>query len=395
MIRKIKFSNFYSFNGEQEIDFTAHKKRDYSYYDSKNGDQITKVAGFIGDNASGKTNVLRVFSFLGYFICSPSRPTPVDSPFIAYKTFFGNSEPSNFYLEFEIGNNIYKYNLSLRNNIVESESLNVREIGKAGSPTQIFSRKPGKVSTNDKAYFEGFKDMDGLNKMRPDVSLIAYVSANYKVDVINDISRYFSIFNMNINERGKKFDFSYSAVNYLDDDSLKRKMVDYVVGSNIGVKDFRISREKVRNEQGNDVFRISVEGIHNTGKEDAALLSDYESTGTMSLFCMLDKILLAIKNGGVVIIDEIETGLHPEALYKLIGYFIDENEEGKAQLIFSSHSLEFMGKLDMHQIYLVEKNSDGDSRTFRLNSVEGVRPEDNFIAKYMSGAYGAFPKIRV
>ncbi|MBN1584988.1 ATP-binding protein [Candidatus Uhrbacteria bacterium] len=395
MIRKIKFSNFYSFNGEQEIDFTATKKKnDYSYYNSPVGDQITKVAGFIGDNASGKTNILRVFSFLGYFICSPSRPTLVDLPFIAYKAFFGNSEPSSFYIEFEIDQDIYKYSLTLKNNIVESESLNVKKIGSLGASVKVFSRTPDGVKLNDEL-FRGFDEMEGMKNIRSDVSLISYVRANYQIDVIGKIFSYFSNFGFNINERGDKFGIGYSAIKYLEDEQVKTKTDNYFIGSNTGLKGFKVERDNIKNERGEDIVRISVWGIHNTEKGDTLLYSDYESTGTKSLFCMIDKLTLAIKNNGVAIIDEIETGLHPEALYKLIGYFIDENEESRAQLIFSSHSLEFMGKLDMQQIYLVEKNEDGESRAYRLDSVEGVRSDDNFMAKYMSGAYGAFPDIRV
>ena len=68
---------------------------------------------------------------------------------------------------------------------------------------------------------------------------------------------------------------------------------------------------------------------------------------------------------------------------------------GKAQLIFSSHSFNFMNKLDMHQINLVQKNSKSESLVYSLNQVEGIRSDDNFLNKYMTGTYGAFPKIRV
>ena len=106
-------------------------------------------------------------------------------------------------------------------------------------------------------------------------------------------------------------------------------------------------------------------------------------------------ILYALKHNSVVVIDEIETGLHPEAINKLLLYFIDQNKEGKAQLIFSSHYLGFMSRLDMHQIYLTDKNKKGESRVIRLNEVEGVRSDENFYSKYMTGVYGSFPKIRI
>ena len=93
MIRKVKFSNFYSFNKEQEIDFLAKKKKTYDYYQSQTGDRVTKSAGFIGGNASGKTNVMRLFSFFRYFACESSKDESAGALAIAYKTFFNNKNP--------------------------------------------------------------------------------------------------------------------------------------------------------------------------------------------------------------------------------------------------------------------------------------------------------------
>ena len=59
MIRKVKFSNFYSFYKEQEISFLAKKKKTHDYYFSDSSDQISKVAGFAAGNAAGKTNDMR------------------------------------------------------------------------------------------------------------------------------------------------------------------------------------------------------------------------------------------------------------------------------------------------------------------------------------------------
>ncbi len=54
-----------------------------------------------------------------------------------------------------------------------------------------------------------------------------------------------------------------------------------------------------------------------------------------------------------------------------------------------------MNKLDMHQIYLTEKNNDGESIVKRLNKIDGVRSDDNFLNKYLAGKYGAFPNIKI
>lgn len=392
MIRKVKFSNFYSFKEEQEINFLANKKKGYDYYQSETGDQITKVAGFIGGNASGKTNIMRFFSFLSYFVCNSSKDESALNLNVAYKNFFNNSKPSNFYVEFENNNSIFYYNFTIHENNILKEDLQVRKIEKGAREIKVFSRQTNSVNELNKEYFKDFP-IEFLKNIRSDVSLIAFLKAHYNIEIINNIYGYFAGFKTNINERGENnhLKHQFKALElYLTNDHLKKEMEDFIRHFDIGLNNFIIKKE----DKDKNVF-ISVQGVHTAKEENNKLDFSYESRGTQSLFFALANILSALKHNNIVIIDEIESGFHPEALNKLIGYFIDEDKDKKAQLIFSSHSLGFMNKLDMHQIYLVEKDTESESRIYRLNQVEGVRTDENFLAKYMAGAYGAFPKIRI
>jgi AAA15 family ATPase/GTPase len=95
-----------------------------------------------------------------------------------------------------------------------------------------------------------------------------------------------------------------------------------------------------------------------------------------------------------LIVDEIDVNIHPRAQEKFIEYFINKNEKGNAQLFFSTHSLNFMNKLSNDQIFLVEKNKDSQSKVLKLNKF-AIRTGENVLAKYMSGVYGGFPKIKI
>ena len=395
MIRKIKFSNFYSFDGEQEIDFLAKKKKTYDYFNSKSGDQITKIAGFIGGNASGKTNVMRFLSFLSYFVCI-SKKEDESNYYQAFKTFFNNDKVSDFYIEFEKNNFIYFYDFSIKDNIIISERLSLKEIKKNARQNEVFVREDEKSYHLNKKFFVDFPEKS-LKNIRPDMSFVAFIKSNYNVEIINNVYKYFNSFKTNINEKGEMNNSLYKfriLDLYIKDKKLKEKMDNFIRHFDIGLNSLDI-KKKIINIKNEQKTQISIQGIHNTKGDDKKLDFDYESRGTRSLFFTLANVLYALKNNNVVIIDEIETGLHPEALNKIINYFIDENEKGQAQLLFSSHSLGFMNKLDMHQIFLVEKNDNCQSFTYRLNQVDTVRTDDNFLSKYMTGAYGAFPKIRV
>lgn len=393
MIRKVKFSNFYSFHKEQEISFLTNKKKTYDYFQSKSEDQITKVAGFIGSNASGKTNVMRFFSFLSYFVC---RKINDESPLlsdIAYKTFFNNEEVSTFYIEFEKENYIFFYDFSIKNNMILNESLCVKKIEKGSRRVEVFLRQLSVIKVLNDDYFKNIS-INTLPKIREDVSFITFIKKlPYSVDVINNIYDYFLGFKTNINEKGEINHLAHQFKTldiYLNNSDLKKEVENFICHFGIGLNGFEIKKET--KEKG---FFVSVHGIHSTETKNNKLDFIYESSGTRSLFFIMANILSALKNNNVVIIDEIELGFHPEALNKLISYFIDENKNRNAQIIFSSHSLGFMNKLDMQQIFLVEKNNEGESLICRLDQVEGIRPDENFMAKYMTGSYGAFPRIRV
>jgi hypothetical protein len=42
---------------------------------------------------------------------------------------------------------------------------------------------------------------------------------------------------------------------------------------------------------------------------------------------------------------------------------------------------------------LVEKDADCLSQAYRMDSIEGIRNDDNFYAKYLAGTYGAVPNL--
>lgn len=392
MIRKVKFNNFYSFEDKQEISFLAKKKNGYDYFQSKSGDQITKVAGFVGGNASGKTNAMKLFSFISHFICKSGKIN-TDSPFnVAFKTFFNNKEVSTFYIEFEVNDFIYYYDLSVKNNTVIREELSVKKITKGSRIKQVFLRHLNDIKELNEEYFQDFS-MTFLKNIRSDISLIAFLEAYFNIEIINIVFGYFLNMKTNINEKGDIYHTSlqFRAVEmYMNDPSLKEDVEEFIRSFDMGLNGFEIKKEKDE-----DGISMSVHCLHDVKEKNNKLDFSYESRGTQSLFFVLAYIINALKNNSVVIIDEIETGLHPEALEKLITYFIDKNETGTAQLIFSSHSLGFMNRFDMHQINLVQKEKNCESFSYRLSELEGIRSDDNFLAKYMTGVYGAFPKIRV
>jgi AAA15 family ATPase/GTPase len=389
MIRKISFSNFYSFEGPQEISFLAKKKNSYDYMMSDSGDQISKVSAFVGGNASGKTNVMRVFGFLGFFLITSSKDRDPGDLYIPYKNFFDNDVESKFKIEFEIEDKIFVYELSLIKNEILREKLSFKEIKPSAKPILLFDRKKNVIESLHKSYFENITSSQ-LPKIRADISFIPFVKSLFDVEIINQVFNFFSKFNTNINERGEINNIlhQFEAIRlYEEDKDIKDQMLEVIKN----LSSFEIEKESHIDKSSS----YTVQGVHDSSYENNKIDFIYESRGTQHLFFILAKLLKAIKEDGIAIIDEMEIGFHPEALNKILTYFIDENADHRGQLIFSSQSLTVLNKLDMHQIYLVEKDNAGESSVVRLNKKEGVRSDENYLTKYLSGSYGAYPKIKI
>jgi len=96
----------------------------------------------------------------------------------------------------------------------------------------------------------------------------------------------------------------------------------------------------------------------------------------------------------LAVIDEFENDLHPLMLEPILDLFANpETNPLAAQLIFSTHAIEVLNLVEKSQVMLVEKDEDCLSQAYRLDSIEGIRNDDNFYAKYMAGAYGAVPNL--
>lgn len=123
-----------------------------------------------------------------------------------------------------------------------------------------------------------------------------------------------------------------------------------------------------------------------------------ESSGTVSWLSRAMPAIIAIRKGGVFIVDEIDANLHPRLSAALIELFKDEelNDTG-AQLIFTSHDTTLLGGLlgnvtSHDEIWFVEKTKTGISKLYSLAEFP-VHSDHNIERRYLTGRYGAAPVV--
>jgi len=133
-------------------------------------------------------------------------------------------------------------------------------------------------------------------------------------------------------------------------------------------------------------------------KPGATLQLGDQSDGTRVFLERITVVLDVLRSGSLMLIDELESNLHPNLAGQIVRLFQDAstNPHG-AQLVFTTHDTSLLGSnaevLKRDQIWFVEKEySSGASRLFPLTDFK-PRDNENTERRYRSGSYRAVPFI--
>ncbi len=404
MIHSFSCKNFYSFGDSTVVNFVVNDKApsNYGYFLAPSGTRLSKIETVIGPNASGKTNILKVLPFLKWLIVdsfniSPSATIPV-KPFM-----FGDhkKEPVELSADFEINGNIFTYSYILTEKRIISEELMVKnKSNQKLTSKKVFSRQWNSASEKYELDDKNFNlPKEFSNSLRPNASVVS-VAVRFNHKESQEILDYWQKVETNVVEAGWLGDHLVAdSMRQLlgvldfysesDNEKIKKEAEKLLSQFDLGLNSFNIKKEK--KEKG---FSLNVKVVHSFSGRTEFLPMEYESSGTKQLFILLKSILVALSNGGVVVLDEFDVNLHPEIVSTLFDLFVQPDTNPKnAQLLFSTHSHRILNSLDKYQIILIEKNSEGKSEAWRLDDVTGVRADDNYYSKYIAGAYGAIPKL--
>lgn len=135
--------------------------------------------------------------------------------------------------------------------------------------------------------------------------------------------------------------------------------------------------------------------LEHCGEEGKRIKLPYEreSHGTQAMVGLGIKVITALEYGQVLIVDELESGLHPFNVRRLVEVFQDPKKNTKgAQLIFSTHHAGLLDILHPASVWLCEKAPGGNSEFYPLSSFK-IRHEDNMERGYLKGRYGAIPYV--
>lgn len=400
MIYSFYCKNFYSFKDKSILNFVVNNKApNNNGYCLSSLNRVSKVETVIGANASGKTNLLKVLPFLKWLIVD-SFNVQTDASILVKPFLFGDNknDPTELSVTFEIDKKVYTYYFLVNKERILKEELKLTYFAKEKKSTKKLFSRWWDEKNNKYNLKNSFRLPKGFEKfLRTNSSIIA-VADRFNHAESQKILNYWKNIETNVVEAGWIGDHLlpnslaqlYTVLDFFSNNiNLKEKAEKLLQHFDLGLDGFEIKKEKKENG-----FLLQVQTSHLFEGEKQYLPMHYESSGTKQLLVLLKNILSALEKGGIAIIDEFECNLHPEIVIALYDLFIQkETNPNNAQLLMSTHSHMILNKLDKYQIVLVEKNEKGISETWRLDEVSGSRSDDNYYAKYISGTYGAIPKI--
>ena len=105
--------------------------------------------------------------------------------------------------------------------------------------------------------------------------------------------------------------------------------------------------------------------------------------------------LHTLKEGSVLLVDELEARLHPLLTKALVRLFNSSANTENAQLIFATHDEGLLDarRIRRDQVWFVEKDDFGASRFYGLAEFKGVRKEAKFAKEYLLGQFGGVPHV--
>lgn len=392
MICQFTFKNFKSYRDETVFDFQAAALPEFADHliVRPKCSSLLPVSVIYGPNGGGKSNLLQALGCLISVVVEPiyelhKNRTPVilqerieSKPFLFDEG--SRQMPTEFQVYFRIDGYEYRYDLSLLRDEIVSESLYRLKIG-AKKTARLFTRDGSAVELGASI------NKSSINRrVNPKMPYLSFLAINYDLPVIAEVQQWF--------ERCIVRSYGTPVAEQtvlLENETLSKKSIIMLLNDmGIDITDYRYDPAI-----GSFYLQRVIDG-----KLYEITFSE-ESDGTRKLFAALPVVLLAIKEGRPLVIDELDAKLHPKLLRYVISLFKDPgiNQHG-AQLLFTSHDMSTM-KNDVFrrdEIWFAAADTNHESELYSLYE---IRREDHqrinntaaYDKQYMEGRYGADPYL--
>lgn len=428
MILRFRVGNFRSFRDDAEISFVAtrlgreHARPVRVDTEGRSAPALPVIAVF-GANASGKSNLVRAFSFLRSAVrdshtrWQPRQTIPRDHFKLDRQCI---DDPTLLEIDFVAEEMRYQYGFELSDKEVISEWLYAYPHGRRQT---WFERERSE-------YVFG-KNLAGPNRTATEITrpnslfLSAASTANHA-----QLTRVSSWFEDGLwITASREHDADKSLTTQLIREQHDERVSELLRRADLGILEAAVEQKDVPQEAKKLMGRLfdalfdpedperdeklkemsreveaqmveAVALVHSAEHSAVSIPFTEESLGTRAWYSLIGPILRALDNGSTLIVDEIDSSLHPLLMQHAIDMFEDPDVNRKgAQLVFTAHDTTPIGTLlgeaplGRDQVWLAEKDDEGVTRLYSLSEFR-PRKGENLQRGYLQGRYGGTPRTK-
>lgn len=380
MVLRFRLKNVFSFRDEITLDLQAAKiqtekgKALSRILFTINGEQILKSISMFGANASGKSNVIKGIKACVNMIRSSHTYNENTIFQVAPFKFDGyDKQPSSFYVRFIIDGIEYEYSFSLTQTEILTEQLYYYPRGRR---SLVFTRDEtkGPEKTEIYEFRQAIKRPMDVAANTSRKTLFVSRASQMDRDIAKKVFRFFT--------EDIVLDYKESAMPV--EDFLKTKKENIL---------------RILNAADSDIVDMKIQSnslktFHKSNPNIAFDFDTEESEGTKTLFQMMLGIINVIRNDRTLLMDGIDTNLHPHLVEYIINLF---NRSNHAQLIYTAHNTHLLNTdfQRRDQVYFVNKRDDGYSELYSLYDFKDFRDNYDMEKAYLQGRFDAIPYLSI
>ena len=415
MLIEFSVSNFRSIRDRQTLSMVAasgteHRDRNVVSPGSPSTPELVRSAVIYGPNASGKSNLLLALGFMWKFVQGSTQIPLGVSINVPPFAFLGkeSAQPSEFEIVFVHQSVRYQYGFTVTPDRVLDEWLYAWP---KGHQQRWFERRW--MSEKGKSEWTFGPNLAGPKKVwqeaTRETSLLLSTAVQLNAETLMAPFQWMASRLKPVHPYAS-FGADFSIQQCLADPAWKTRIVEFLAAADMGIADVLVEKRKMGPSGAPSVLDVSsqprvqitigpaeaydVRFTHRTGDgAEAQIGFGDESGGTQKLFTIAGPWLDVLQNGYVLLVDELDTSLHPVLIRHLLAMFHDPAINTKnAQLVFSTHDTSILDRdvFRRDQVWFVEKDSSLQSHLYPLTEFS-PRKEENYARGYLQGRYGALP----
>jgi AAA15 family ATPase/GTPase len=420
MLIDFTVENFRSFADAQTFSMLASSDSSHEENVVKKGPfRLLKTAALFGANASGKSNLIKAISFVDRFVGESATKMNLGDPIRGIGPFrldrHWRTKPSTFAIHLLINATEYQYGFSVTQERVYKEWLHLKRDG--GRVTTALLREYDAAAGTTKWDTRGElkQQASAAVSATRENGLFLSQAAQMNVEFVKELFLWLGrrLCPVDLSSMPPTLLLRASARRISEDQRYRERMETLIRDADLGISklaaikesssfsvaSFSTEMRELLASLGNpEQYTVrTTHHIHDCEEPVDFSLEEDESFGTQRFFSIVGPMVIALDDGNVLVLDELDCSMHPLLTRKLIELFqSNEANPNGAQLLFTTHDSTLMSPslLRRDQIWFSEKNSEEATQLFSLYDVERTpRKKEAFAKNYLAGRYGAVPSF--